>query len=92
VSNNKFCTNCGSVIVPGDRFCTGCGAEVNTKEFCQNCGAEVNAEQAFCTKCGFSDYSAFFRAYKAHFGHCPSEVDSADILTDTRDFIRHYQT
>jgi len=54
VSNNKFCTNCGSVIVPGDRFCTGCGAEVNTKEFCQNCGAEVNAEQAFCTKCGFS--------------------------------------
>jgi len=45
-----------------------------------------------CTKCGFSDYSAFFRAYKAHFGHCPSEVDSADILTDTRDFIRHYHT
>jgi len=25
-----------------------------------------------CTLCGFQDYSAFFRAYKRHFGVCPS--------------------
>lgn len=27
-----------------------------------------------CLKCGFSDYSAFFRAYKNHFGKSPSNV------------------
>lgn len=26
---------------------------------------------AACTACGFSDYSSFFRAYRAHFGHAP---------------------
>lgn len=26
-----------------------------------------------CTLCGFRDYSAFYRAYKARFGHAPSE-------------------
>ncbi len=26
-----------------------------------------------CTACGFSDYSSFFRAYRAHFGHSPKE-------------------
>lgn len=26
-----------------------------------------------CIACGFSDYSAFFRAYRAHFGHSPKE-------------------
>ncbi len=26
---------------------------------------------AACSRCGFSDYSAFFRAYKARFGHPP---------------------
>lgn len=26
-----------------------------------------------CTLCGFKDYSAFYRAYKARFGHAPSE-------------------
>lgn len=25
------------------------------------------------TACGFADYSAFFRAYRAHFGHAPKE-------------------
>lgn len=25
-------------------------------------------------KCGFLDYSAFFRAYKNHFGRCPSDI------------------
>ena len=29
-----------------------------------------------CVACGFSDYSSFFRAYRAHFGHGPKE-DSA---------------
>lgn len=28
-----------------------------------------------CTACGFSDYSAFFRAYRSHFGH-PPKADS----------------
>ena len=28
-----------------------------------------------CTKCGFQDYSAFFRAYKKHFGKNPSDID-----------------
>lgn len=28
---------------------------------------------AACTLCGFRDYSAFYRAYKARFGHAPSE-------------------
>ena len=26
-----------------------------------------------CLSCGFSDYSSFFRAYRAHFGHSPKE-------------------
>ncbi len=26
-----------------------------------------------CLACGFSDYSAFFRAYRTHFGHSPKE-------------------
>ncbi len=28
---------------------------------------------AVCEACGYSDYSAFFRAYKAHFGKSPSQ-------------------
>ena len=34
--------------------------------------AGSNATDA-CFKCGFSDYAAFFRAYKKHFGHPPSD-------------------
>lgn len=30
--------------------------------------------------CGFADYSTFFRAYKKHFGHSPSEEINTDIL------------
>ena len=26
-----------------------------------------------CTVCGFTDYSAFYRAYRAQFGHAPRE-------------------
>ena len=26
-----------------------------------------------CISCGFSDYSAFFRAYRSHFGHTPKD-------------------
>lgn len=26
-----------------------------------------------CSACGFADYSSFFRAYRAHFGHAPKE-------------------
>ena len=31
-----------------------------------------------CLACGFSDYSSFFRAYRAHFGHVPKE-DAAKV-------------
>ena len=27
-----------------------------------------------CYRCGYSDYSGFYRAYKAHFGHSPQET------------------
>lgn len=36
-------------------------------------------------KCGFSDYSAFYRAYRAHFGHKPSERLSAERTIITHD-------
>lgn len=29
---------------------------------------------SLCTLCGFADYSAFYRAYKKHFGYSPSET------------------
>lgn len=45
-----------------------------------------------CQKCGFSDYSAFFRAYKNHFGRCPSDVALAHPMTDLRgDISRKYE-
>lgn len=31
-----------------------------------------------CTMCGFKDYSAFYRAYKARFGHAPSKEGEGD--------------
>ena len=35
-----------------------------------------------CLKCGFSDYSAFFRAYKNHFGRCPSDMESTNNMVE----------
>ncbi len=32
-----------------------------------------------CIACGFSDYSAFFRAYRAHFGHSPKEDVNSSV-------------
>ena len=32
------------------------------------------------TDCGFTDYSTFFRAYKNHFGHAPSEEINVNII------------
>lgn len=32
------------------------------------------------TDCGFTDYSTFFRAYKNHFGHAPSEEININIV------------
>lgn len=32
------------------------------------------------TDCGFTDYSSFFRAYKNHFGHAPSEENNINIV------------
>ncbi len=45
-----------------------------------------------CTKCGFSDYSSFFRAYKNHYNHSPSDIENKEIIkTATEDFIRRYK-
>ncbi|MEE1043591.1 MAG: AraC family transcriptional regulator [Clostridia bacterium] len=42
-----------------------------------------------CSKCGFSDYSAFFRAYKSHFNHSPSNIEAKEIIrTSNEDFVR----
>lgn len=38
--------------------------------------AGLKATEA-CLKCGFSDYTTFFRAYKAHFGCSPSDTESS---------------
>ncbi len=37
------------------------------------------------TKCGFSDYSAFYRAYHSYFGCCPSERINAERAVITHD-------
>ena len=40
------------------------------------------------TKCGFTDYSAFYRAYKSHFGRPPSEkVSTANAVISHEDTI-----
>lgn len=31
-------------------------------------------------QCGFSDYSAFFRAYKKHFGHSPTVTQQSAFV------------
>lgn len=44
-----------------------------------------------CIKCGFSDYSAFFRAYKNHFKYCPSSTEAKEITKiSNEDLIRRY--
>ena len=35
-----------------------------------------------CEKCGFSDYSVFFRKYKAYFGYSPSEEKNKNVIKD----------
>lgn len=40
-------------------------------------------------RCGFSDYSAFFRAYKNHFGVAPSRIDEKDSLSTVNGDLRH---
>jgi AraC-like DNA-binding protein len=40
-----------------------------------------------CTKCGFSDYSAFYRAYKKQFGHSPSDISSVTFTNLNSDKI-----
>ncbi|MBQ8552522.1 MAG: helix-turn-helix transcriptional regulator [Clostridia bacterium] len=40
-------------------------------------------------KCGFSDYSAFYRSYTAHFGQCPSKKNtSAHVMIKRRDLLK----
>ena len=44
-----------------------------------------------CVKCGFSDYSAFFRAYKNHFKYSPSDMESKEFAKiSNEDLIRRY--
>lgn len=43
-----------------------------------------------CLKCGFSDYSAFFRAYKKHFNRCPSDIANVSYTTTAKDDILSY--
>ena len=31
VNNSKFCTKCGSPLLPGSSFCTHCGAQLATE-------------------------------------------------------------
>ncbi len=40
-----------------------------------------------CIKCGFSDYSAFFRAYKKHFGKCPSDMTEVSDAKSAKEHI-----
>jgi AraC-like DNA-binding protein len=40
-----------------------------------------------CLKCGFSDYSAFFRAYKNHFGRCPTDSVNVKYMPDLKENI-----
>lgn len=40
------------------------------------------------SKCGFTDYSAFYRAYKSHFGRSPSEkISAANAIISHEDTI-----
>jgi hypothetical protein len=42
-------------------------------------------------KCGFTDYSAFFRAYKKQFGHSPAQTGQSDcIRISFSDFLGGY--
>ena len=43
-----------------------------------------------CRMCGFTDYSAFYRAYRSHFGKSPS--NKSDNATLTIDGITHYHS
>ncbi|MBQ8359018.1 MAG: helix-turn-helix transcriptional regulator [Oscillospiraceae bacterium] len=43
-------------------------------------------------KCGFTDYSAFYRAYKKHFGYSPIETPHAQsVRISFADVVRGYQ-
>ena len=35
-------------------------------------------------QCGFQNYSGFFKAYKKHFGHSPSQETAGNILIHTK--------
>jgi len=40
-----------------------------------------------CLECGFADYSAFYRAYVAHFGKKPSDKSIVDLNQLPRDLL-----
>ncbi len=45
-----------------------------------------------CMKCGFSDYSAFFRAYKSHFKQNPSDVTHiSNMITAKDNMLKRYE-
>lgn len=44
------------------------------------------------TQCGFSDYSAFFRAYKKHFGYPPTGTHHANFIrSSSEDILKSYR-
>lgn len=49
----KTCPNCGAAVLPGMKFCGECGTPlVPKKRVCANCGAELGEGMRFCSECG----------------------------------------
>jgi hypothetical protein len=56
------CAECGKEAVPSDKFCTRCGTAIiptrheaappTTRVTCVNCAAPVGGNDAFCSRCG----------------------------------------
>ena len=51
-SNQRFCTNCGSVVSGDSKFCTNCGFELEDELKCPNCGYGYGNGDKFCIQCG----------------------------------------
>ena len=53
-TEGKACTNCGSIIKPGDKFCKKCGTKCSIEEniYCTECGTILDNDSLFCPNCG----------------------------------------
>lgn len=60
--NAIVCSNCGTILKPGDNFCKKCGSAVKVPQIrvCTKCGAELEEDHAFCPKCGQKADSASY--------------------------------